>query len=158
MTWWCVLQALSMLARYQPAEWASHIAVDTSRHAVAIEQLMAASLKAVPELIMATLRDVGQATSERPVLDHQGDLHVGLLHGHPRSAQASRRAARWSRSCTSLPYGHEESHLHRWEMASDLVGDTGIEPVASSVRRRIFAWPALLRVSVVPSDLAIRIG
>ena len=38
MAWWAVLYTLSMLARYQPAEWAGHINVDDSRHAVAIER------------------------------------------------------------------------------------------------------------------------
>jgi len=28
--------------------------------------------------------------------------------------------------------GDKRSHVHRWDMASDLVGDTGIEPVTSS--------------------------
>jgi YaaC-like Protein len=58
MSWWCVLFSLSMLARYQPAEWVSHIDVDQSVYAVAIEQVMTSSLSAVPELIMDTIRDV----------------------------------------------------------------------------------------------------
>lgn len=29
-----------MLARYQPTEWASHINIDSSRHAAAIEGLL----------------------------------------------------------------------------------------------------------------------
>lgn len=33
MAWWAVLHALSMLARYQPAEWATHINIDDSPHA-----------------------------------------------------------------------------------------------------------------------------
>jgi hypothetical protein len=40
------------------------------------------------------------------------------------------------RCCTSLLYGHEKGHAHRWDMASELVGDTGIEPVTSSVSRK----------------------
>jgi len=39
MAWWAALHTLSMLARYQPAEWAAHIDIDASRHAVAIESL-----------------------------------------------------------------------------------------------------------------------
>jgi hypothetical protein len=39
MAWWAVLFTLSMLARYQPAEWATHVDVDTSSHAVPIERL-----------------------------------------------------------------------------------------------------------------------
>ena len=29
--WWAVLFTLSMLARYQPAEWAAHVNVDAAR-------------------------------------------------------------------------------------------------------------------------------
>jgi hypothetical protein len=39
------------------------------------------------------------------------------------------------RCCTSLLYGHKKGHVRRWNMACDLVGDTGIEPVTSSVSR-----------------------
>ncbi|MEU8126719.1 YaaC family protein [Micromonospora sp. NPDC049049] len=34
MSWWAVLHTLSILARYQPAEWARELAVDLSSHAV----------------------------------------------------------------------------------------------------------------------------
>ncbi|WP_369780119.1 YaaC family protein [Streptomyces sp. R33] len=40
MAWWAVLYALSMLARYQPAQWANHINVDGSRHAVPVEKIL----------------------------------------------------------------------------------------------------------------------
>src|SRR4051794_14252451 len=40
------------------------------------------------------------------------------------------------RCCTSLLYGYEKGHVRRWDMASELVGDTGIEPVTSSVSRK----------------------
>ncbi|WP_143234554.1 YaaC family protein [Paractinoplanes atraurantiacus] len=58
MTWWAVLYTLSMLARYQSAEWATYINVDRSPHAVPIEQLLQGALSAVPELIASTIRDV----------------------------------------------------------------------------------------------------
>ena len=35
--------------------------------------------------------------------------------------------------CTPLQYGHKRGHVNRWDMASDLVGDTKIELVTSSV-------------------------
>ncbi len=38
--------------------------------------------------------------------------------------------------CTPLLYGHEKGHHRRWMMASELVGDTGFEPVTSSVSTR----------------------
>lgn len=40
MAWWAVLCMLSMIARHQPTEWAAHIDVDSSKNAVAIEQLL----------------------------------------------------------------------------------------------------------------------
>ena len=59
LAWWCVLLALSMLARYQPAEWASHIDVDASPHAVPLERLLTAALTTVPTLISETLDAIG---------------------------------------------------------------------------------------------------
>jgi hypothetical protein len=64
------------------------------------------------------------------------------------------------RCCTSLLYGYEKGHAHRWDMASDLVGDTGIEPVTSSVsssRERVgcglvrgqTGWRVLVRSAAV---------
>ncbi|MEU9826531.1 YaaC family protein [Micromonospora chersina] len=58
MAWWSLLYALSMLARYQPEVWAQHIAIDSSKAAVAIERLLAESLAAVPELILQTILEV----------------------------------------------------------------------------------------------------
>lgn len=58
MIWWATLHALSMLARYQPAEWASHINIDASRYAVAIERLLKDAIRSLPELIMETIDQV----------------------------------------------------------------------------------------------------
>lgn len=58
MAWWAVLFALSMLARYHPETWAEHIAVDSSKVAVPIEQLLTEALTAVPELLLQTIMDV----------------------------------------------------------------------------------------------------
>lgn len=55
LTWWCVLFALSMLARYQPAEWANHIDVDQSPHAVPLERILTDALTTVPALVYETL-------------------------------------------------------------------------------------------------------
>ncbi|MBF9135522.1 hypothetical protein I0C86_42505 [Plantactinospora sp. S1510] len=60
MAWWAVLFALSMLARYQPETWADHIAVDSSKVAVPIEQLLTEALTAVSELLLQTIVDVSQ--------------------------------------------------------------------------------------------------
>lgn len=61
MSWWAVLYALSMLARYHPEAWAKHIAVDTSTTAVPIEQLLTKALAVVPEVMLKTLLDVTSA-------------------------------------------------------------------------------------------------
>ena len=61
MAWWTVLYALSMLARYQPAEWASHIDVDSSPYAVPIEQSLSAASGMIPDLVAQTIQQVSQA-------------------------------------------------------------------------------------------------
>src|SRR3954447_19095777 len=33
-------------------------------------------------------------------------------------------------------YGHKKGHVRRWNVPSELVGDTGFEPVTSSVSRK----------------------
>jgi hypothetical protein len=58
MAWWAVLFTLSMLARYQPAEWAGHIDVDGSRHAVAVERLLKRAISLVPALIAEAIDQV----------------------------------------------------------------------------------------------------
>lgn len=61
MAWWTVLYALSMLARYQPAEWASHINVDASPHAVAIERLLKDAIQVVPRLVLEAIDEVSES-------------------------------------------------------------------------------------------------
>ncbi len=51
MAWWGVLYALSMLTRYQPAEWTALIDVNNSQHATAVEFVLDAALAAVPDLL-----------------------------------------------------------------------------------------------------------
>lgn len=51
MAWWGVLYALSMLTRYQPAEWTALIDVNKSQHATAVEFVLDAALAAVPDLL-----------------------------------------------------------------------------------------------------------
>jgi hypothetical protein len=58
MAWWAVLYTLSMLARYQPAEWAGHINIDESRHAVAVESLLKRAMSMVPALIAEAIDQV----------------------------------------------------------------------------------------------------
>jgi YaaC-like Protein len=58
MAWWAVLHSLSMLARYQPAEWSAQIDVDRSQYAVALEVLLCEALAIVPTLIAETIEQV----------------------------------------------------------------------------------------------------
>ena len=52
------------------------------------------------------------------------------------------------RCCTPLLYKNQRGHAPRWDMASELVGDTGIEPVTSSVsRKRAPAAPIALGIA-----------
>ena len=55
LLWWCLLQALSSLARYHPAEWAAALDPDRSRWAVSIEKALRIGLDVVPRLVLLTL-------------------------------------------------------------------------------------------------------
>ncbi|MCX5155089.1 YaaC family protein [Streptomyces sp. NBC_00291] len=63
LTWWAALYALSMLARYEPATWATTVNVDTSKQAVSIEHLLDETLDAVPALALEVM-------NECPLSDH----------------------------------------------------------------------------------------
>ena len=58
MSWWAVLYILSMLARYQPAEWADCIDINRSPFANSIEYLLDEARIAVPDLVLTTLDQV----------------------------------------------------------------------------------------------------
>ncbi|WP_394346715.1 YaaC family protein [Streptomyces dangxiongensis] len=64
LTWWAVLYVLSMLARYEPAAWATTVNVDASKQAVPIEYLLDEALDAVPTLALEIM-------SECPLSDHE---------------------------------------------------------------------------------------
>lgn len=67
MAWWVVMHALSMLARYQPAEWARRCTdVDTSTCAVAVEQLLDTALQAVPDLVLQAIHEVSRSLCSPP--------------------------------------------------------------------------------------------
>jgi YaaC-like Protein len=55
LTWWAILFALSMLARYQSAEWSEYIDVDGSQYAVSLEDILTDALVTVPALIFETI-------------------------------------------------------------------------------------------------------
>ena len=72
MTWWAVLYTLSMLARYQPAEWASSINVDASRHAVQLERILDEAIGTVPNLIAEAIDQVANPRSYLESVDGYG--------------------------------------------------------------------------------------
>jgi hypothetical protein len=64
MVWWAVLYALSMLTRYQPAEWTKLVDVNRSEQATAVEFVLDAALDVVPDLLDEAI----DLVSERGVL------------------------------------------------------------------------------------------
>jgi hypothetical protein len=58
MAWWAVLYALSMLTRYQPAQWARDIDIDGARHAILVEKLLVLAMEHLPGLIADTIGEV----------------------------------------------------------------------------------------------------
>lgn len=64
MSWWVVLYALSMLARYAPSNWTETLSLAESPIASRIEFLLDAALDAVPELVWGELYRLGDSQSE----------------------------------------------------------------------------------------------
>jgi hypothetical protein len=58
LAWWALLFTLSMLARYEPASWTSHLARDESPNAVPIEAALDRGLHTCPELIAHAIHAV----------------------------------------------------------------------------------------------------
>jgi len=61
MSWWTVLYALSMLARYAPSKWTETLSLTDSRIASRIEFVLDSALDAVPELLWGELFRLTQA-------------------------------------------------------------------------------------------------
>jgi len=55
MTWWAILYALSMVARYHPVEWVSALNLDASTAAVVLGRALDVALDVLPELVWDTL-------------------------------------------------------------------------------------------------------
>lgn len=55
MRWWLVLFALSMLARYEPAEWSALMDVDKSEWAAPLEYALDEALVALPPLVLSAI-------------------------------------------------------------------------------------------------------
>jgi hypothetical protein len=58
MTWWAVLYALSMVARYEPDSWVGLLDVDKSQFAVPLEGLLEDALEVAPHLVLDALQAV----------------------------------------------------------------------------------------------------
>ncbi len=69
MVWWAVLYALSMLTRYQPAEWTALIDVNRSQHATAVEFVLDAALAAVPDLLDEAIDFVSEPPGSGSAVD-----------------------------------------------------------------------------------------
>jgi hypothetical protein len=57
MTWWALLHALSMLARYEPSAWARALAYDSSYLAAPLAELLRCGVELVPQLVLESLFD-----------------------------------------------------------------------------------------------------
>ncbi len=55
VTWWVLLFALSMLARYHPVTWVQALNVDSSPVAVVLERAMRKAIDALPQLVAEAL-------------------------------------------------------------------------------------------------------
>lgn len=60
-SWWLVLYALSMVARYSPPLWMSSLAIGSSPISSQLEFVMDAALSAVPELLAEALLALNEA-------------------------------------------------------------------------------------------------
>ena len=63
MSWWAVLFALSMLARYSPSKWTETLSLSQSRYASRVEFLLDSALDAVPELLWHALSEISEPSS-----------------------------------------------------------------------------------------------
>jgi len=55
MTWWALLYALSMLARYEPGTWSAALDLNKSRLAAGLIQVLDVAMESVPELVLDAL-------------------------------------------------------------------------------------------------------
>jgi YaaC-like Protein len=58
LTWWAVLHALSMLARYEPESWVRQLDVDRSPDAVSLEIALDRAIDVCPQLILHAINGV----------------------------------------------------------------------------------------------------
>jgi hypothetical protein len=55
LSWWAVLWTLSMMARYEPADWLTTLKIDEPGVASSVEVLLDVALAAVPQLVLEVL-------------------------------------------------------------------------------------------------------
>lgn len=55
LLWWCLLHALSQIARYHSADWLAALDPDSSTEAVAIEAMLSTALSVLPRLVLLSL-------------------------------------------------------------------------------------------------------
>jgi hypothetical protein len=55
MTWWLLLYSFSILARYEPRNWAKILDVDKTRTAVQVQYALTEALTVVPQLVIGAL-------------------------------------------------------------------------------------------------------
>lgn len=55
LLWWCLLHALSQIARYHSADWLAALDPDRSTEAVAIEAMLSTALAVLPRLVLLAL-------------------------------------------------------------------------------------------------------
>jgi hypothetical protein len=60
MTWWALLHALSMLARYEPAAWARALAYDHSHLAAPLAEVLRSGVELIPKFVLESLFDPDQ--------------------------------------------------------------------------------------------------
>lgn len=70
MTWWGLLYALSMVARYEPDAWVDLLDVDESELAVPLEGVLEDALEVVPHLVLDALQAAPFLL--RPVSQYEG--------------------------------------------------------------------------------------
>jgi hypothetical protein len=60
LSWWALLFALSMLARYESASWIGHLDIDASPDAIKLRTALDLALDTCPQLVLAAIRAVSR--------------------------------------------------------------------------------------------------
>jgi hypothetical protein len=60
LSWWALLFALSMLARYESASWIGHLDIDASPDAIKLRAALDLALDTCPQLVLGAIRSVSR--------------------------------------------------------------------------------------------------